>query len=101
VRVQFIVNGQTCAIDLDPRVTLLEALRERLQLTGTKQGCDRGQCGACTVLVNGRRVNSCLSLAASHDGDEILTVEGLGSPRAMHPVQQAFVRYDAYQCGYC
>jgi len=76
-------------------------LREHLRLTGTKKGCDRGQCGACTVLVNGRRVNSCLSLAVSHDGDEVVTIEGLGVPEAMHPLQRAFVQHDAYQCGYC
>jgi xanthine dehydrogenase YagT iron-sulfur-binding subunit len=98
---RFIINGQTHDLDLDPRVTLLDMLREQLRLTGTKKGCDRGQCGACTVLVNGRRVNACLALALSYDGDEIVTIEGLGSPQAMHPVQRAFVQFDAYQCGYC
>ena len=98
---RLIVNGETHELDLDPRVTLLDALREHLRLTGTKKGCDRGQCGACTVLVNGRRVNSCLSLAVSHDGDEVTTVEGLGSPAHLHPMQRAFVTHDAYQCGYC
>jgi xanthine dehydrogenase YagT iron-sulfur-binding subunit len=101
MRARLIVNGQTRELDLDPRVTLLDALRDHLRLTGTKKGCDRGQCGACTVLVNGRRVNACLSLALSHDGDEIVTVEGLGNPEAMHPMQQAFVTHDGYQCGYC
>src|SRR5437868_4629517 len=101
VHARFSVNGEQHQLDLDPRVTLLDALREHLRLTGTKKGCDRGQCGACTVLVNGRRVNSCLSLAISHDGDEIITIEGLGTPEAMHPMQRAFVRHDAYQCGYC
>src|SRR6185503_8578360 len=96
-----IVNGRTQELDLDPRVTLLDALREHLHLTGTKKGCDRGQCGACTVLVNGRRINACLALAVSHDGDEVVTIEGLGNPLALHPVQAAFVQADAYQCGYC
>jgi xanthine dehydrogenase YagT iron-sulfur-binding subunit len=96
------INGVTRTITLDdPRVTLLDLLRERADLTGTKKGCDRGQCGACTVLVNGRRINSCLSLALAHEGDEIVTVEGLGSPQALHPVQRAFVDRDAFQCGYC
>jgi len=99
--VRLIVNGHTNELDLDPRVTLLDALRERLGLTGTKKGCDRGQCGACTVLVNGRRVNSCLTLALSHEGDEVLTIEGLASPGALHPMQAAFVSRDGYQCGYC
>jgi xanthine dehydrogenase YagT iron-sulfur-binding subunit len=98
---QFIVNGRMCDLDVDPRTTLLDVLRENLRLTGTKKGCDRGQCGACTVLVNGRRINSCLSLALSHDGDEVVTIEGLGTPQALHPMQRAFVKYDAFQCGYC
>jgi len=101
VHARFTVNGQQHELDLDPRVTLLDALREHLRLTGTKKGCDRGQCGACTVLVNGRRINSCLSLAISHDGDEVTTIEGLGTPETMHPMQRAFVKHDAYQCGYC
>ena len=101
VHARFAVNGEQHEFELDPRVTLLDVLREHLRLTGTKKGCDRGQCGACTVLVNGRRVNSCLSLAVSHDGDEIVTIEGLGAPEAMHPMQRAFVQHDAYQCGYC
>ncbi len=101
LRVQLQVNGQLHALELDPRTTLLDCLRERLQLTGTKKGCDHGQCGACTVHVNGRRVNSCLSFAAAHEGDAITTIEGLGHPGALHPMQQAFVDHDGYQCGYC
>ena len=95
------VNGQAHDLNLDPRTTLLDALREHLQLTGTKKGCDHGQCGACTVHVNGRRVNSCLSFAATHEGDTITTVEGLGQPGQLHPMQAAFVAHDGYQCGYC
>ncbi|CUH40402.1 Aldehyde oxidoreductase [Jannaschia seosinensis] len=95
------VNGTERKLELDPRVTLLDALRHELGLTGTKKGCDHGQCGACTILVNGRRINSCLALAASHDGDEITTIEGLGTPENMHPLQTAFVTHDGYQCGYC
>ncbi len=99
--VAFRVNGLDKALSLDPRVTLLDALRERLQLTGTKKGCDHGQCGACTVLVNGQRINSCLTLAVMHEGDEITTIEGLGQPGNLHPMQAAFVRHDGFQCGYC
>lgn len=96
------INGQPRSIALDdPRVTLLDLLRERLELTGTKKGCDRGQCGACTVLVDGRRINSCLSLALSLDGAEITTIEGLASREALHPVQAAFIECDGFQCGYC
>ncbi|MEO6027656.1 MAG: 2Fe-2S iron-sulfur cluster-binding protein [Candidatus Binatia bacterium] len=95
------VNGNTHDLRLDPRTTLLDCLREHLELTGTKKGCDHGQCGACTVHVNGRRVNSCLSLAVSHEGDEITTIEGLGTPENLHPMQAAFVACDSYQCGYC
>jgi xanthine dehydrogenase YagT iron-sulfur-binding subunit len=95
------VNGISHAIDIDPRVTLLDALREHLHLTGSKKGCDHGQCGACTVIVNGRRINSCLTLAVMHDGDEVKTIEGLGSAEKLHPMQQAFVKHDGYQCGYC
>jgi len=95
------VNGRSHALDLDTRTTLLDALREKLHLTGSKKGCDHGQCGACTVLVNGRRINSCLSLAAMHDGDEITTIEGLGTPDKLHPMQAAFVKHDGFQCGYC
>jgi xanthine dehydrogenase YagT iron-sulfur-binding subunit len=95
------VNGERHQLMLEPRVTLLDALREHLGLMGTKKGCDRGQCGACTVLVNGRRINSCLTLAVMHDGDDIVTIEGLGQPAHMHPMQAAFVAHDAFQCGYC
>ena len=95
------VNGQEHELHVDPRTTLLDCLRESLALTGTKKGCDHGQCGACTVHVNGRRVNSCLSLAAMHDGDEVTTIEGIGEPGKLHPMQSAFVACDAYQCGYC
>ncbi|MEH3119232.1 MAG: (2Fe-2S)-binding protein [Methylorubrum populi] len=96
------VNGETRAIALDdPRVTLLDLLRERLDLTGSKKGCDRGQCGACTVLVNGRRVNSCLALAVSLDGADVLTIEGLARGDRLHPVQAAFIEHDGFQCGFC
>jgi xanthine dehydrogenase YagT iron-sulfur-binding subunit len=95
------VNGAPQAITVDVRTSLLDLLRERLQLTGTKKGCDHGQCGACTVHVNGRRVSSCLTLAVMHDGQEITTIEGLGTPEKLHPMQAAFVACDAYQCGYC
>lgn len=95
------VNGQPRRLTLDPRVTLLDLLRENLQLTGTKKGCDHGQCGACTVLANGRRINSCLSLAVVHEDDEIVTVEGLAKGNELHPVQSAFIEHDGFQCGYC
>jgi xanthine dehydrogenase YagT iron-sulfur-binding subunit len=95
------VNGRECAVSVDPRMTLLDCLREVLHLTGTKKGCDHGQCGACTIHIGGRRMNSCLALAAAHDGDEIVTIEGLGTPGNLHPMQQAFLENDAYQCGYC
>ena len=95
------INGETRDLDLDVRTSLLDALREHLALTGTKKGCDHGQCGACTVLVNGRRINACLSLAVSHEGDEITTIEGLGTPDELHPMQAAFLDRDAFQCGYC
>jgi xanthine dehydrogenase YagT iron-sulfur-binding subunit len=96
------VNGVQRVIELeDPRVTLLDLLRERLFLTGTKKGCDRGQCGACTVLLDGRRINSCLALAVSHDGAEVLTIEGLAQEDTLHPVQAAFIAHDAFQCGFC
>ena len=95
------VNGEARALDLDPRTTLLDALREHLRLTGSKKGCDHGQCGACTVLVNGVRINSCLSLAVMHDGDEVVSIEGVGTPEKLHPVQTAFLNQDAFQCGYC
>jgi xanthine dehydrogenase YagT iron-sulfur-binding subunit len=95
------VNGKRHSLQLDTRTTLLDALREHLKLTGTKKGCDHGQCGACTVLVNGVRINSCLSLALQHKGDEIVTIEGLGTPDKLHPMQAAFIKHDGYQCGYC
>jgi xanthine dehydrogenase YagT iron-sulfur-binding subunit len=96
------VNGVRREVDLaDPRVTLLDLLRERLQLTGTKKGCDRGQCGACTVLVDGRRINSCMTLALSHDGAEVLTIEGVARGDQLHPVQAAFIAHDGLQCGFC
>ncbi len=95
------VNGETHAIQIDPRATLLDTLRETIHLTGTKKGCDHGQCGACTVHVNGRRVNSCLTFAAMHQNAEITTIEGIGQPGNLHAMQAAFVEHDAYQCGYC
>lgn len=96
------INGVQRTVELeDPRVTLLDLLRERLHLSGTKKGCDRGQCGACTVLLDGRRVNSCLALAASHDGAEVLTIEGLAQGENLHPVQAAFIAHDGFQCGFC
>ena len=95
------VNGEPRALDLDPRTTLLDTLREHLKLTGSKKGCDHGQCGACTVLVNGVRINSCLSLAVMHDGDQVTTIEGIGTVEKLHPLQQAFLTEDAFQCGYC
>jgi len=101
VKVNLKINGRDYAMDVDPRVTLLDALRERLHLTGSKKGCDHGQCGACTVLVNGRRINSCLSLAVTHEGDEITTIEGLASGEELHPLQAAFIEHDGFQCGYC
>jgi xanthine dehydrogenase YagT iron-sulfur-binding subunit len=101
VTVTLKVNGQEREVSIDPRMTLLDCLREVLHLTGTKKGCDHGQCGACTIHIGGRRVNSCLALAAAHDGDEIVTIEGLGTPGRLHPMQAAFLENDAYQCGYC
>jgi xanthine dehydrogenase YagT iron-sulfur-binding subunit len=95
------VNGQRHTLQLDTRTTLLDALREHLKLTGTKKGCDHGQCGACTVLVDGERINSCLTLAVMHQGAKVTTIEGLGTPTRMHPLQTAFVKHDGYQCGYC
>lgn len=100
-KVSFQVNGKPHALKLDTRTTLLDALREHLHLTGTKKGCDHGQCGACTVIVDGRRINSCLTLAVMHEGDSITTIEGLGTPDKLHPMQAAFVKHDGYQCGYC
>ena len=101
MRTTITVNGEARALDVDPRTTVLDALRETLGLTGSKKGCDHGQCGACTVLVNGTRINSCLSLAVMHEGAEITTIEGLGTPDRLHPMQAAFVKHDGYQCGYC
>ena len=97
----FTINGERREADPDIRASLLDVLREHLGLTGTKKGCDHGQCGACTVIVNGRRINSCLTLAVMHQDDDIVTIEGLGSPDNLHPMQAAFVRHDGYQCGYC
>ena len=99
--VRLTVNGEHLEISLDPRTTLLDLLREHLQLTGTKKGCDHGQCGACTVLANGRRINACLSLAVALEGDDVVTVEGLARGDALHPMQVAFIDHDAFQCGYC
>ncbi|QCR38087.1 aldehyde dehydrogenase iron-sulfur subunit PaoA [Nissabacter sp. SGAir0207] len=95
------VNGEVRQLEVDTRTTLLDALREHLHLTGTKKGCDHGQCGACTVMVNGRRINSCLTLAVMHQDDRITTIEGFGNPDKLHPVQAAFIKHDGYQCGYC
>jgi xanthine dehydrogenase YagT iron-sulfur-binding subunit len=100
-RVSFNVNGVVREIAVDTRTTLLDALREQLHLTGTKKGCDHGQCGACTVMVDGRRINSCLTLAVMHEGDNVTTIEGLGNPGKLHPMQAAFIKHDGYQCGYC
>ncbi len=99
--VTLVVNGKSHALKLDTRTSLLDALREHLQLTGSKKGCDQGQCGACTVLVDGRRVNSCLTLAVMAHGKKVTTIEGLGTPAKMHPMQSAFVKHDGFQCGYC
>ncbi|MGI8961757.1 MAG: (2Fe-2S)-binding protein, partial [Bryobacteraceae bacterium] len=101
VPVNLNINGQSHSVQLEPRVTLLDALREHIGLAGTKKGCDHGQCGACTVLVNGERINSCLTLAIMHQGDEIITIEGLTKGDELHPVQAAFIEHDAFQCGYC
>ncbi|CAO4144717.1 Aldehyde oxidoreductase iron-sulfur-binding subunit PaoA [Methylorubrum aminovorans] len=99
--VSLTINGQRHDLTLDTRTTLLDALREHLDLTGSKKGCDHGQCGACTVLVNGRRINACLTLAAMHEGDAVTTIEGLAQGDALHPLQAAFLHHDGYQCGYC
>src|ERR1700731_2565289 len=101
VKVELQVNGRSHFLTLDPRTTLLDALREHLALTGSKKGCDHGQCGACTVLIQGRRINSCLTLAVMHDGQSITTVEGLADGENLHPMQAAFVEHDGFQCGYC
>lgn len=101
VPVRLKINGAEKALTLDPRTTLLDTLREHLDLTGAKKGCDHGQCGACTVLINGRRVNSCLALAVAHEGDEITSIEGLAQGENLHPIQAAFLEHDGFQCGYC
>ena len=101
VSVELRVNGQLHTLTLDPRTTLLDTLREHLALTGSKKGCDHGQCGACTVLLDGRRINSCLTLAAMHDGEPITTIEGLADGKTLHPLQAAFIEHDGFQCGYC
>jgi xanthine dehydrogenase YagT iron-sulfur-binding subunit len=101
LRTTITINGGARALDVDPRTTLLDALRETLRLNGSKKGCDHGQCGACTVLVNGVRINACLSLAVMHDGDQVTTIEGIGTAEALHPLQRAFLTEDALQCGYC
>ena len=101
VDVHLKINGRDYPLKLDPRTSLLDLLRENLQLTGSKKGCDHGQCGACTVLINGRRINSCLTLAVMHDGEEITTIEGLANGDQLHPVQAAFIEHDGFQCGYC
>ncbi|AEQ95699.1 aldehyde dehydrogenase iron-sulfur subunit PaoA [Xanthomonas oryzae] len=100
-QVAFDVNGKPVTLTLDNRTTLLDALREHLHLTGTKKGCDHGQCGACTIIVDGQRMNACLSLAVMHEGAKVITIEGLGTPDKLHPMQAAFVKHDGYQCGYC
>ena len=101
MQVSLDVNGQRHSLELDTRTTLLDALREQLQLTGTKKGCDHGQCGACTVILDGQRINACLTLAVMHDGAKVTTIEGLGTPDQLHPLQAAFIAHDGYQCGYC
>jgi xanthine dehydrogenase YagT iron-sulfur-binding subunit len=101
INLKFSVNGGEIGLEIDPRATLLDVLRERLALTGTKKGCDHGQCGACTVLLDGRRILSCLRLAASLEGRSVTTIEGIGSPGALHPLQLAFIKHDAFQCGFC
>ena len=100
-KVSFTINGKLSDLAGDTRTTLLDALREQLHLTGSKKGCDHGQCGACTVIVEGRRINSCLTLAVMHEGANITTIEGLGTPDDLHPMQAAFIKHDGYQCGYC
>ncbi|MGA8028976.1 MAG: 2Fe-2S iron-sulfur cluster-binding protein, partial [Bryobacteraceae bacterium] len=101
VKCTLTINGEQHELQVDQRVTLLDLLREQLHMTGTKKGCDHGQCGACTVLVNERRINSCLSLAVMHEGDRITTIEGLAEPGKLHPMQSAFIEHDGFQCGYC
>ena len=101
IGISLTINGERRDLQVAPWTTLLDLLREHLDLTGTKKGCDHGQCGACTVIVDGRRVNSCLTLAVMHEGGSVTTIEGLGQPQALHPMQAAFVKHDGYQCGYC
>jgi len=101
MKVSLTVNGKPVSVTVDTRTTLLDTLREHLRLTGTKKGCDHGQCGACTVIAGGRRINSCLTLAVMHEGDTVTTIEGLGMPGQLHPMQAAFVKHDGFQCGYC
>ena len=101
VNVAFSVNGEARRLEVDTRTTLLDVLRAHLHLTGTKKGCDHGQCGACTIMLDGRRVNACLTLALMHEGAAITTIEGLGTPERLHPMQAAFIKHDGYQCGYC
>lgn len=101
IPVQLTVNGESHQLDLDPRASVLDTLRDRLNVMSVKKGCDHGQCGACTVLIDGKRVLSCLSLSASYDGSDIVTAEGLGTPEHLHPMQQAFLEHDGFQCGYC
>lgn len=101
MKVSLDVNGRRHSLELDTRTTLLDALREHLHLTGTKKGCDHGQCGACTVMLDGQRINACLTLAVMHDGAKVTTIEGLGTPEKLHPMQAAFIAHDGYQCGYC
>ncbi len=101
IGIDLLINGQSTHLDVEPWTSLLDALREQLHLTGTKKGCDHGQCGACTVLVDGTRINACLALAVMQDGKQITTIEGLGTVAALHPMQEAFVEHDAFQCGYC
>jgi xanthine dehydrogenase YagT iron-sulfur-binding subunit len=101
MEIELLLNGIPRRLDLDPRTSLLDALREHAHLTGTKKGCDHGQCGACTILVNGRRINACLTLAVMHVGDEIVTIEGIGATDRLHPLQRAFLEHDGFQCGYC
>jgi xanthine dehydrogenase YagT iron-sulfur-binding subunit len=100
-KIKLQINGALREVDIDLRTTLLDVLREHVQLTGTKKGCDHGQCGACTVILDGRRINSCLTLAVMHDGAQVTTIEGLGTPDHLHPMQAAFIKHDGYQCGYC
>ncbi len=101
IGIDLFINGQSTHLDVEPWTSLLDALREQLHLTGTKKGCDHGQCGACTVLVDGTRINACLALAVMQDGKQITTIEGLGTVAALHPLQEAFIEHDAFQCGYC